>query len=40
MNSLKPKFNIKDRPDFFKELNSRVNAYFNNNNLSKKAAAW
>lgn len=31
------KFNKKDRPEFYKELNQRVNTYFRKNNLSKKA---
>jgi len=34
-----PKFNRKDHPEFFKVLNQRVNSYFSDNNLSKKANA-
>ena len=29
------KFNVQDRPEFFKELRSRVNKHFKDNNLSK-----
>ncbi len=31
------KFNLKDRPEFFKELRKRVNEYFRENNISKYA---
>ena len=31
------KFNVKDRPEFTKELRSRVNQYFKDNNISKHA---
>ncbi len=31
------RFNKKDRPEFYKELNRRVNKYFKDNQLSKKA---
>ena len=31
------KFNKLDQPDFFKELRKRVNNYFEENNISKKA---
>jgi len=31
------RFNHRDRPEFYKELNRRVNAYFVESNLSKKA---
>ena len=37
MNIAKPKFNKTDQPEFFKVLNHRVNKYFEENNLSKKA---
>lgn len=38
MTQLKPavKFNRKDRPEFFKELTTRVNAHFKENNISKQ----
>lgn len=31
------RFNVQDRPEFFRELRSRVNNYFKENNLSKQA---
>lgn len=31
------KFNVQDRPEFFKELRKRVNGYFKENNISKHA---
>lgn len=31
------KFNVKDRPEFFKELRKRVNKYFKENNISRYA---
>ena len=31
------KFNVKDRPEFFKELRKRVNKHFKENNISKYA---
>ena len=31
------KFNKQDQPEFFKELRVRVNKYFKDNNISKKA---
>lgn len=31
------KFNIKDQPEFFRELRKRVNTYFKENNISKQA---
>ncbi len=31
------KFNMKDQPEFFKELRKRVNSYFKENNISKYA---
>lgn len=37
MESVKIKFNTKDRPEFVKELRSRVNNYFKENNKSKYA---
>lgn len=37
MNTATVKFNMKDRPEFFKELRKRVNQYFKENNLSKHA---
>ncbi|MEL6866424.1 MAG: fatty acid desaturase, partial [Bacteroidota bacterium] len=37
MSITRPKFNKKDQPDFFKVLNKRVNQYFIDNDLSKKA---
>ncbi len=37
MESVKIKFNNADRPEFVKELRSRVNAYFKENNRSKNA---
>jgi len=37
MDHTKLKFNKADQPDFFKILNKRVNQYFKENNLSKKA---
>jgi len=37
MNADKPKFNRTEQPDFFKVLNKRVNQYFKENNISKKA---
>jgi linoleoyl-CoA desaturase len=33
------RFNRKDRPEFYKALNTRVNAYFKDNNISKHADA-
>lgn len=33
------KFNVKDQPEFIKELRNRVNNYFKDNNLSKHADA-
>lgn len=37
MNIPMVKFNKKDRPEFFKELNKRVNQYFKDNKISKHA---
>lgn len=31
------RYNLQDRPEFFKELRSRVNAYFKDNNISRYA---
>ncbi len=35
MNTKSIKFNLQDQPEFFKELRSRVNAYFKENGISK-----
>ncbi len=35
MNTKSIKFNLQDQPEFFKELRSRVNAYFKDNGISK-----
>ncbi len=37
MDTIQLKFNKADRPEFFKVLNKRVNQYFKENNISKKA---
>lgn len=37
MKSTLAKFNVQDRPEFFKELRKRVNSYFKDNNISKYA---
>lgn len=37
MDIAKPKFNKTNQPDFFKVLNTRINQYFRENDLSKKA---
>lgn len=35
MSTTQVKFNMKDRPEFFKELHKRINIYFKDNNLSR-----
>ena len=35
METVRIKFNTKDRPEFVKELRKRVNAHFKENNKSK-----
>ena len=39
MNTTSPTFSTKDSLKFFRTLNSRVNAYFKENNL-KKTGNW